>query len=79
MDFKELGQAIMMMRKEKTISQKELSKALEISRATISNLENGSGVDVGVRKVMRIVDFLGFELSLKEKSKFPVFEELLGE
>jgi transcriptional regulator with XRE-family HTH domain len=76
MDFKTFGQQIALLRKQKKISQTQMAKDLAISRATISALENGVGIDVGIRKVLQIVDYLGFELVLKEKSAFPSFEEL---
>jgi transcriptional regulator with XRE-family HTH domain len=77
MDYKEFGRVIAKIRKHKSISQEKLSSDLHISRATISSFENGSGVDIGLRKVFSIVDYLGYEITLQEKSKFPVFEELL--
>lgn len=79
MDFKEFGKSISQLRKSKKISQTQIAKDLAISRATISSLENGSSVDVGLKKVLRILDYLDFEINIKEKSRFPVFEELLNE
>ena len=55
------------------------AKDLNISRATISSLENANSSDVGIRKVLQILDYLGFELTCKEKSPFPSFEELRDE
>lgn len=77
MDFIELGRSIAKVRKEKKISQHSLAEDLNISRATISSFENGSGIDIGLKKVLKIIDYLGLELSIKEKSNFPVFEDLL--
>lgn len=79
MDLKEFGKLISKLRKEKKVSQEQLAKDLNISRATISSLENASGSDVGIKKVLQIVDYLGFELTCKEKSPFPTFEELRDE
>jgi len=79
MDLKEFGKYISQLRKEKKVSQEQLAKDLNISRATISSLENASGSDVGIKKVLQIVDYLGFELTCKEKSPFPTFEELRDE
>ncbi len=76
MDLKEFGKHISQLRKEKKVSQKQLAYDLNISRATISSLENASGSDVGIKKVLQILDYLGFELTCKEKSPFPAFEEL---
>jgi transcriptional regulator with XRE-family HTH domain len=79
MDLKELGRNIKNIRKEKNISQTVLCKDLEISRATLSTLENGRGIDIGIRKIIWILDYLGYEISLKEKRAFPTLEDLRDE
>jgi len=79
MNFQEFGLTVAKLRKSKKISQKELADAIGISRATISSFENGHAVDIGFRKVLHIADYLGETLKLKEKSKFPTFEELKNE
>lgn len=79
MDLKEFGQELAKLRKEQKISQEKLSKDLNISRATISSLENGTSSDVGIKKVLLILEYLGYELTYKEKSPFPTFEELKNE
>jgi len=76
MDYKEFGKEIALLRKQQKISQEQLSKDLHISRATISGLENGRASDVGLKKILQIIDYFGYELSLNEKSAFPTFEEL---
>ena len=79
MDFRELGKEIATLRKMKKVSQKELSENLHISRATISSFENGNSVDIGLKKALQIIDYLGYEFALKEKTQFPVFEDILNE
>ncbi len=76
MDLREFGAYIAKLRKAKKVSQEQLSCDLGISRATISSLENGISSDVGIKKTLQILDYLGFELTCKEKSPFPTFEEL---
>ena len=76
MNFKDFGKNIALMRKEQKISQLQMAKDLHISRATISALENANMGDIGIRKILQIVDYLGYELTFKEKSAFPTFEEL---
>lgn len=78
MDFTELGKEISSLRKAKGISQQQLAKDLNISRATISNFENGSGSDIGLKKILQILDYLGYKVALKEKSAFPSFEEIVN-
>ncbi|MGH2307185.1 helix-turn-helix domain-containing protein [Aliarcobacter sp. ERUVET-8] len=78
MDFYELGKELATLRKSKNISQQTISKDLNISRATISNFESGTSSDIGLKKVLQIIDYLGYEINLKEKSSFPVFEDVVN-
>lgn len=78
MDFTELRKEISSLRKAKGISQQQLAKDLNISRATISNFESGSSSDIGLKKILQILDYLGYEVALKEKSAFPSFEEIVN-
>ena len=78
MDFYELGKELATLRKSKYISQQAISKDLNISRATISNFESGTSSDIGLKKVLQIIDYLGYEINLKEKSPFPVFEDVVN-
>ena len=78
MDFYELGKELATLRKSKNISQQAIWKDLNISRATISNFESGTSSDIGLKKVLQIIDYLGYEINLKEKSPFPVFEEVVS-
>jgi transcriptional regulator with XRE-family HTH domain len=78
MDFYELGKELATLRKSRNISQQAISKNLNISRATISNFESGTSSDIGLKKVLQIIDYLGYEINLKEKSPFPVFEEVVN-
>ena len=76
MDYKEFGKIISRLRKEQKISQNILAEDIGISRATLSSFENGRGVDIGLKKVLHIVDYLGYDINLQPKSPFPTFEEL---
>lgn len=76
MDYLELGQQVALLRKEKKLSQQTLADYAGLSRATINALENGRPGDVGIRKLIKVLDLLGYEIRLREKSPFPTFEEL---
>ncbi|NPA72721.1 MAG: helix-turn-helix transcriptional regulator [Gammaproteobacteria bacterium] len=76
MDFKELGRQVAELRGLKKISQQRLADAIGVSRVTINALETGRAGDVGVRKVLKVLEYLGYEIHIKEKSRFPTFEEL---
>jgi len=74
--IQELGQEIIVLRRAEKVSQQVLADAIGVSRATINALENGRSHDVGIRKVMKILDFFNCELSIKPRTRFPTFEEL---
>ncbi len=76
MNSKEFGHKLSILRKEQKISQDILCKDIGISRATLSSFENGSGVEIGFKKVLQIADYLGYEINIKKSSPFPTFEEL---
>lgn len=78
MDFYELGKELALLRKSKNISQQTIPKDLNISRATISNFESGASSDIGLKKVLQIIDYLGYKINLKEKSPFPIFEDIIN-
>jgi hypothetical protein len=39
-------------------------------------LEKARSGDVGLRKVLKIIDYLGYEVNIKPKSSFPTLDEL---
>lgn len=75
----EIGQQIRAARRLRRISQQELAKSLGMSRTTISQIEAGTVQEVGVRKLMRLLDFLGLELRVRAAGLPPTLEELQEE
>lgn len=78
-DYQELGATIARLRKEQKVTQTVMAEHLGISRATINALEKGRSGDIGVRKVMKMLDYLGYELAVRDKSPWPTLEELRRE
>ncbi|KAF0155825.1 MAG: XRE family transcriptional regulator [Syntrophaceae bacterium] len=74
-----IGQQIRQTRKKRKISQAELAKALGMSRTTIGQIENGTVQEIGVRKLIRILEFLGLELRVRSAGQPPTLEELREE
>ena len=74
-----IGQEIRQARKKRKISQAELAKALGMSRTTIGQIEHGTVQDIGVRKLIRLLEFLGLELRVRPAGQPPTLEELREE
>ena len=77
--FFEIGEKIREARRSRKISQAELAKALGMSRTTIGQIENGSVQEIGVRKLIRILEFLGLELRVRPAGRPPTLEDLREE
>ncbi len=74
-----IGQQIRQARKFRKITQADLAQALGMSRTTIGQIENGTVQDVGVRKLIRILEYLGLELRTRPAGRPPTLEELREE
>ena len=72
----EIGDNIRKERKLRKLSQEKMAKDLAMSRATISQIESGTVQEIGVRKLMRILDYLGLELRVRPSGAPPTLDEL---
>lgn len=70
MNLLELGNTIKNLRKERGLSQEKLSEEVEISRATLSKLENGKIANVSIVTLNDILNHLGYELDIKPLNPF---------
>jgi len=75
----DIGREIRAARRLRRISQQELAKSLGMSRTTISQIELGTVQEIGVRKLMRLLDYLGLELRVRPAGRPPTLEELQEE
>jgi len=65
MNFSETGALIRIARHQAGMTQATLAKRLHMSRATISQLENGVIGELGMRKLAQICDRLGLEVAVR--------------
>lgn len=72
----EIGDKIRKERKLRKLSQEKIARALGMSRATISQIESGTVQEIGVRKLMRILDYLDLELRVRPSGAPPTLDEL---
>jgi transcriptional regulator with XRE-family HTH domain len=75
----QIGKEVRMARKSRRISQADLAKTLGMSRTTIGQIENGTVQDIGVRKLLRLLEYLGLELRVRRADRRPTLEELREE
>ncbi len=75
----DIGKEVYKARKNRRISQAEIGKVLGMSRTTIGQIEKGTVQDIGVRKLIRLLEFLGLELRVRPAGKPPTLDELREE
>ncbi len=78
-DLKRIGNQVREARKGQSLTQAALAAEAGISRTTLSLLENGTVQELGIRKVIRILDRLGLELTTRPAGAPPTLEEIRGE
>ena len=75
----EIGAQIRQARKARHLTQAELAAALRMSRTTVGQIELGTVQDIGIRKVIRLLEYLGLTLHVRPKGRPPTLEELREE
>ena len=70
MNLLELGSTVKKLRKERGLTQELLAKKADISRATLSKLENGYIAQVSIVTLNDILNHLGHELDVKVSNPF---------
>ena len=66
----ELGKTMKSVRQEKGVSQEILAPEANISRATLSKLENGYIANISIITVNQILSLLGYEIDIKPTNPF---------
>ena len=72
----EIGSQIRKNRVDRHITQQQLAQTLGMSRTTIGQIENGIVQEIGVRKLIRILEFLNLELRVRPAGNPPTLDEL---
>lgn len=70
MTLSDLGKSIKEIRKQRGISQEQLAIQSDMSRATLSKIENGYIANVSIVKINHILSLLGYELDIKVSNPF---------
>ena len=75
----EIGAHIRKNRENRHITQQQLAQALGMSRTTIGQIEKGTVQEIGVRKLIRVLEFLELEIRVRPARKPPTLDELRDE
>ncbi|MDF1581289.1 MAG: helix-turn-helix domain-containing protein [Desulfuromonadales bacterium] len=75
----EIGRHMREERKKRKMTQAQLAAILGMSRATISEIENGVVQDIGIRKILRILEILELELKVRRAGTPPTLDEIREE
>lgn len=73
-----VGEKIRQERKRRKMTQEQLARICGMGRATISQIENGTIPEIGVRKLIRLLDSLGLELTIRKAGAPPTLDEITG-
>lgn len=76
MDVSELGRQVAASRRQRKLSQSELAAAVGLSRQTISSLERGDISDLGLRKVLRLLEALDLTLVVRPLRHLVTLDDL---
>jgi len=61
------------------MTQATLASMLGMSRTTIGQIENGTVQDIGIRKLIRVLEILDLELRVRRAGTPPTLDELREE
>jgi HTH-type transcriptional regulator/antitoxin HipB len=79
MDLAEIGILFKTARRRSRRTQHELARELGMSRATLSALESGRCVEIGVRKLTALLESVGLDLYAGPRRARPTIDELRAE
>ena len=79
MDMNEIGAAVRAARTQRNLTQEQLGEMLGMSRATISGIETGKVIEVGIRKLMALCAEIGLEIAVRQRQRYPTLQELRKE
>jgi HTH-type transcriptional regulator/antitoxin HipB len=74
-----LGRAVAQLRQERGMTQKQLAALSGLGQSTLARFETGGVAEFGSRKLLRLLEVLGHELSLTPKSSSFTLDDALAE
>lgn len=62
----DLGQVVARLRREKDLTQKELGALVGMGQSTLARFETGQVAEFGSRKLLRLLEVLGYGLAVTD-------------
>jgi len=74
-----LGHAVAQLRRDRGFTQKQLGDLSGLAQSTIARFETGGVAEFGSRKLLRLLEILGYELAFKPKKASFTLDDALAE
>jgi len=74
-----LGQAVAQLRRERGWTQKQLGELSGLAQSTLARFETGGVAEFGSRKLLRLLEVLGYELAFMPRSTSFTLDDALAE
>lgn len=78
-DLYSLGRAVAQLRQERKLTQKQLATLCGLGQSTLARFETGGVAEFGARKLLRLLEVLGYELSFTPKNTSFTLDDALAE
>lgn len=75
----DLGLALARLRKEQGMTQKELASQCGLGQSTLARFETGGVAEFGSRKLLRLLEVLGYEISFTPARRTFTLDDALAE
>lgn len=75
----DLGQEVAQLRRAKGLTQKQVGELTGLGQSTLARFETGNVAEFGSRKLLRVLEVLGYELAVKPAKPQFTLEDALEE
>jgi len=79
MTLYDLGQEVATARRTRRLTQREVAKRAGVGLSTLARFEAGLAMEFGLRKLLSVLDVLGYELRLVQTGHSRTLDDVLKE
>jgi transcriptional regulator with XRE-family HTH domain len=78
-ELPDLGRAVAALRKERRMTQAELAALSGLVQSTLARFETGGVAEFGARKLLRVLEVLGYEMAFTPGRRSFTLDDALAE